>query len=206
MGMLLILLFVCRAEGSSKIHSRLEQQTSRLGQQMKSNGSSSSNNKSFPSSKTSPPKGKASPNSPMDDIERGVVRQNVSLLLAFIARLHLCVGVWIQGCIFQFSSAFLLLARAELMAEARVMDQLSSGDSSSDSNSSSSSSSDDSSSSDSEDERTTRTPAPAKHSMPVLSTSSESNSCHQERAGGLINTLSESLCTLSIFTRTFTDV
>lgn len=78
----LILLFVCRAEGSSKIHSRLEQQTSRLGQQMKSNGSgssSSSNNKSFPSSKTSPPKGKASPNSPMDDIERGAVRQNVSL-------------------------------------------------------------------------------------------------------------------------------
>ncbi|XP_003962258.3 ELL-associated factor 2 [Takifugu rubripes] len=141
-----------RAEGSSKIHSRLEQQTSRLGQQMKSNGSSSSSsNKSFPSSKTSPPKGKASPNSPMDDIER------------------------------------------ELMAEARVMDQLSSGDSSSDSNSSSSSSSDDSSSSDSEDERTVQTPAPAKHSMPVLSTSSESNSCHQERAGGLINTLKNDL-------------
>lgn len=93
-----------------------------------------------------------------------------------------------------------MLACVELMAEARVMDQLSSGDSSSDSNSSSSSSSDDSSSSDSEDERTSvPTSAPAKHSMPVINTSSESKSCHQERAGGLINTLSESLCTFSIF-------
>uniref|UniRef100_H3DE37 ELL associated factor 2 n=1 Tax=Tetraodon nigroviridis TaxID=99883 RepID=H3DE37_TETNG len=110
-----------RAEGSSKIHSRLEQQTSRLGQQ----------NKSFTSSKSSPPKEKASPASPMDDIER------------------------------------------ELMAEARVMDQLSSGDSSSDSNSSSSSSSDDSSSSsDSDDEQAAaQTSAPAKHSLPGESTS-----------------------------------
>lgn len=80
------------------------------------------------------------------------------------------------------------------MAEARVMDQLSSGDSSSDSNSSSSSSSDDSSSSsDSEDDQTTvQTSAPAKHSMPVINTSSETNSHRQERAGGLMNTLSES--------------
>lgn len=83
------------------------------------------------------------------------------------------------------------------------MDQLSSGDSSSDSNSSSSSSSDDSSSSDSEDEQTSaQTAAPAKHSMPVINTSSESNSRHQERAGGLMNTLSESLCTSSLFTHT----
>ena len=59
-----------RAEGSSKIHSRLEQQTSRLSQQMKSNSSSNSN-KSSASSKSSPPKEKTSPASPMDDIERG---------------------------------------------------------------------------------------------------------------------------------------
>lgn len=61
-----------RAEGSSKIHSRLEQQTSRLSQQMRSNNSSSSN-KSSASSKSSPPKEKTSPASPMDDIERGDV-------------------------------------------------------------------------------------------------------------------------------------
>lgn len=61
-----------RAEGSSKIHSRLEQQTSRLSQQMRSNNSGSSN-KSSASSKSSPPKEKTSPASPMDDIERGDV-------------------------------------------------------------------------------------------------------------------------------------
>lgn len=67
-------LYMCipRAEGSSKIHSRLEQQTSRLTQQMRSNNSSSSN-KSSTSSKSSPPKEKTSPASPMDDIERGDV-------------------------------------------------------------------------------------------------------------------------------------
>ncbi|XP_035533075.1 ELL-associated factor 2 [Morone saxatilis] len=141
-----------RAEGSSKIHSRLEQQTSRLSQQMRSNNGSSSN-KTSASSKSSPPKEKTSPApaSPMDDIER------------------------------------------ELMAEARVMDQLSSGDSSSDSNSSSSSSSDDSSSSsDSEDERTAAPPsAPANHSMPIITTSTTTTSRHQESGGGLMNTLSE---------------
>lgn len=145
-----------RAEGSSKIHSRLEQQTNRLSQQMKSSSSSSS--KTSTSSKSPPPKEKTSPASPMDDIER------------------------------------------ELMAEARVMDQMSSGDSSSDSNSSSSSSSDDSSSSsDSEDERT---PAPATvtydHSMPVVVTatttsSTSSSSRHQESGGGLMNTLKNDL-------------
>lgn len=79
------------------------------------------------------------------------------------------------------------------MAEARVMDQLSSGDSSSDSNSSSSSSSDDSSSSsDSEDERTpAQASAPVNHSMPIITTSTETNSRHQESGGGLMNTLSE---------------
>ncbi|XP_074550388.1 ELL-associated factor 2 [Halichoeres trimaculatus] len=145
-----------RAEGSSKIHSRLEQQTSRLSQQMKG-GSSSSSSKTSASSKSSPPKEKTSPASPMDDIER------------------------------------------ELMAEARVMEQMSSGDSSSDSNSSSSSSSDaSSSSSDSEDEQT---PAPGtvtmEHSMPILTTTTSSSSInssrHQESGGGLMNTLKNDL-------------
>uniref|UniRef100_A0A3Q2VEU2 ELL associated factor 2 n=2 Tax=Haplochromis burtoni TaxID=8153 RepID=A0A3Q2VEU2_HAPBU len=137
-----------RAEGSSKIHSRLEQQTSRLGQQMRSNNSSS--NKTPASTKSSPPKEKTSPASPMDDIER------------------------------------------ELMAEARVMDQMSSSDSSSDSNSSSSSSSDDSSSSsDSEDERTSTAPS-VNHSMPII-TSTDSNSHHHESGGGLMNTLKNDL-------------
>lgn len=62
-----------RAEGSSKIHSRLEQQTNRLSQQMKSSGSSS--NKPSATSKSSPPKGKASPASPMDDIERELMAE-----------------------------------------------------------------------------------------------------------------------------------
>ncbi|CAK6971718.1 ELL-associated factor 2 [Scomber scombrus] len=139
-----------RAEGSSKVQSRLEQQTSRLGQQMKtSSSSSSSSNKTSASSKSSPPKEKH-PASPMDDIER------------------------------------------ELMAEARVMDQMSS-DSSSDSNSSSSSSSEDSSSSDSEDERTSAPPpAPTHHSMPILNTSS-TNSRPHESGGGLMNTLKNDL-------------
>ncbi|XP_008326567.1 ELL-associated factor 2 [Cynoglossus semilaevis] len=133
-----------RAEGSSKIHSRLEQQTSRLSQQMKSNNHQSSS-KSSASSKSSPPKEKTSPASPMDDIEK------------------------------------------ELMAEAQVMDQLSSNDSSSNNSSSSSSSDDSSSSSDSEDERTSALP-PANHSMPVISTSS-----HHQESGGLMNTLKNDL-------------
>ncbi|XP_034549666.1 ELL-associated factor 2 [Notolabrus celidotus] len=149
-----------RAEGSSKIHSRMEQQTNRLSQQMKSSSSSSSSNKTSTSSKSSPPKEKTSPASPMDDIER------------------------------------------ELMAEARVMDQMSSGDSSSDSNSSSSSSSEDSSSSDSEEERTAAaaptapTTPPTTHSMPIINTStisSNTNSRHQESGGGLMNTLKNDL-------------
>ncbi|XP_037542171.1 ELL-associated factor 2 [Nematolebias whitei] len=133
-----------RAEGSSKIQSRLEQQTSRLSQQMKSS-SSSSTNKTSSSSKSSP-KEKTSPPSPMDDIER------------------------------------------ELMAEARVMDQLSSSNSSSGSNSSSSSSDDSSSSSDSEDERSS---APANQSMPVINASSTNR--HQESGGELMNTLKNDL-------------
>ncbi|XP_019961482.1 ELL-associated factor 2 [Paralichthys olivaceus] len=137
-----------RAEGSSKIHSRMEQQTSRLSQQMRSNNNKDNgSNKTSASSKSSPPKEKTGPASPMDDIER------------------------------------------ELMAEAQVMDQLSSGDSSSDSNSSSSSSDGSSSSSDSEDERTSAPPpAPANHSMPIINTSSR----HQE-SGGLMNTLKSDL-------------
>ncbi|XP_076013127.1 ELL-associated factor 2 [Genypterus blacodes] len=134
-----------RAEGSSKIHSRLEQQTNRLSQQMKSGSSissSSNNNKTSAGSKSSPPKEKRSPASHMDDIER------------------------------------------ELMAEAQVMDQLSSSNSSSDSNSSSSSSSgDSSSSSDSEDERASApASAPANQSMPVIPTSASSASLPNNRS------------------------
>ncbi|KAG7501756.1 ELL-associated factor 2 [Solea senegalensis] len=159
-----------RAEGSSKIHSRLEQQTSRLSQQMRSNNhsSSSSSNKTSASSKSSPPKEKTSPASPMDDIER------------------------------------------ELMAEAQVMDQLSSSNSSSDSNSSSSSSSDDSSSSDSEEERAPAPPsAPANHSMPIINTTihrqesgghrqesgghRQESGGHRQESGGLMNTLKNDL-------------
>ncbi|CAB1437234.1 unnamed protein product [Pleuronectes platessa] len=135
-----------RAEGSSKIQSRLEQQTSRLGQQMKGNNNKdNSSNKTSASSKSSPPKEKTSPASPMDDIER------------------------------------------ELMAEAQVMDQLSSGDSSSDSNSSSSDGS--SSSSDSEEERTSSAPpAPTNHSMPIINTSTR-----PQESGGLMSTLKNDL-------------
>uniref|UniRef100_A0A8C7Y408 ELL associated factor 2 n=1 Tax=Oryzias sinensis TaxID=183150 RepID=A0A8C7Y408_9TELE len=139
-----------RAEGSSKIHSRLEQQTSRLSQQVKSTTTSSSS-KTSTSSKSSPVKEKTSPASPMDDIER------------------------------------------ELMAEARVMDQLSSGGSSSDSNSSSSSSSEESSSSsDSEGEQARAPPsAPPNQSMPIITTSSNKPSHHQE--SGVMNTLKSDL-------------
>ncbi|XP_057709141.1 ELL-associated factor 2 [Corythoichthys intestinalis] len=148
-----------RAEGSSKIHSRLEQQqTGRLGQQLKNSSSgSASGSKSSAGSKSSPPKEKTAPASPLDDIEK------------------------------------------ELMAEARVMDQMSSASSS---NSSSSSSSDDSSSSsDSEDERGGSAGAPPaapmaqnNHSMPVLT----SSSCQQPgggggAGGGLMNTLKNDL-------------
>ncbi|XP_066543713.1 ELL-associated factor 2 [Amia ocellicauda] len=163
-----------RAEGSSKIQSRLEQQTSRLSQQVRNSssssgggggGGSSSSSKAPSASKNSPPKEKMSPASPMDDIER------------------------------------------ELMAEARVMDQLSSGDSSSDSKSSSSSSSssdDGSSSSDSEDDRhrpagpSTLPFPPVPQGMPILTTtttsSSSSSSNRPEEGGGhLMNTLQNDL-------------
>ncbi|XP_051998858.1 ELL-associated factor 2 [Xyrauchen texanus] len=134
-----------RAEGSSKIQSRLEQQTSRLSQQMKTG----SGNKAPSSSKNSPPKEKMSPSSPMDDIER------------------------------------------ELMAEARVMDQLSSGDSSSDSHSSSSSSSEDSSSSSDDEGRPTPGGAPVPpHSTSALATS---QSRVEENSGNFINTLKNDL-------------
>lgn len=135
-----------RAEGSSKIQSRLEQQTSRLSQQMKSG----SGNKAPSSTKSSPPKEKMSPSSPMDDIER------------------------------------------ELMAEARVMDQMSSGDSSSDSHSSSSSSSGDSSSSDSEDESRPQAggaPAPPNSTSALNAPQSRT----EERSGNFINTLENDL-------------
>lgn len=90
--MLLLVLYTCppRAEGSSKIHSRLEQQTSRLSQQMRSNNNSNSNssssNKSSTISKSSPPKDKTSPASPMDDIERGD-KMSLLALRSFMLRL-----------------------------------------------------------------------------------------------------------------------
>ncbi|KAK6315313.1 hypothetical protein J4Q44_G00148420 [Coregonus suidteri] len=62
-----------RAEGSSKIQSRIEQQTSRLSQQMKTSVGSSS--KTPAGSKSSPPKEKMSPASPMDDIERELMAE-----------------------------------------------------------------------------------------------------------------------------------
>ncbi|XP_062390946.1 ELL-associated factor 2 [Sardina pilchardus] len=143
-----------RAEGSSKIQSRLDQQTSRLSQQLKPGGSS----KASSSSKSSPPKEKLSPASPMDDIER------------------------------------------ELMAEARVMDQMSSGDSSSDSRSSSSSSDSSSSSgSESEDEGRRGQPpaAPPHQGMPILTTTTTSSSSShmrpEEGGGHLMSTLKNDL-------------
>ncbi|KAG1959915.1 ELL-associated factor 2 [Pimephales promelas] len=60
-----------RAEGSSKVQSRLEQQTSRLSQQMKTGSGS----KAPSSTKSSPPKEKMSPSSPMDDIERELMAE-----------------------------------------------------------------------------------------------------------------------------------
>lgn len=75
-------MWFSRAEGSSKIHSRLEQQTNRLSQQMRSNNnsnSSSSSNKTSSNSKSPPLKEKASPASPMDDIERGNKKRHVLL-------------------------------------------------------------------------------------------------------------------------------
>ncbi|KAJ8283071.1 hypothetical protein COCON_G00055900 [Conger conger] len=136
-----------RAEGSSKVQSRLEQQTSRLSQQMK--GGNGGGAKAASGSRSSPPKDRTSPASPMDDIER------------------------------------------ELMAEAREMDQMSSGDSSSGSRSSSSSS--DSSSSESEDEAKPRPPpsfpGPA-HSMPVVTAS---HSRGEEAAGHFMSTLKNDL-------------
>ncbi|KAL4618069.1 ELL-associated factor 2 [Arapaima gigas] len=62
-----------RAEGSSKIQSRLEQQTNRLSQQMRSGSSNSS--KAPVGSKSSPPKEKMSPVSHMDDIERELMAE-----------------------------------------------------------------------------------------------------------------------------------
>ncbi|XP_067890930.1 ELL-associated factor 2 [Heterodontus francisci] len=58
-----------RAEGSSKIQSRLDQQTNRLGQQMRLNARAS-----FPP-KSSPPKERISPVSQMDDIERELMAE-----------------------------------------------------------------------------------------------------------------------------------
>ncbi|KAJ1175807.1 hypothetical protein NDU88_001092 [Pleurodeles waltl] len=127
-----------RAEGSSKIQSRIEQQQ----QQMRIA------NKTPSSAKNSPPKEKMSPASPMDDIER------------------------------------------ELMAEASVIDQMSSSGSSSDSKSSSSSSED--SSSESEDEANK-----SSHSLSIQGSHTTAIEAapnrSQEGGGQLINTLRNDL-------------
>lgn len=127
-----------RAEGSSKVQSRIEQQQ----QQMRIA------NKTPSSAKNSPPKEKMSPTSPMDDIER------------------------------------------ELMAEASVIDQMSSSGSSSDSKSSSSSSED--SSSDSDDEANKST-----HSLSIQGSQTSAVEAapkqSQESGGQLINTLRNDL-------------
>uniref|UniRef100_A0A8D0HEQ3 ELL associated factor 2 n=1 Tax=Sphenodon punctatus TaxID=8508 RepID=A0A8D0HEQ3_SPHPU len=136
-----------RAEGSSKVHARIEQQ-----QQMRNA------NKTPNSVKSSPPKEKMPPSSPMDDIER------------------------------------------ELKAEASIIEQMSSCDSSSESKSSSSSSSSDNSSSDSEDDgakpslpvsRPYLQPQPAVSAVPqqpILDMDVSYNKA-QESSGHLMNTL-----------------
>lgn len=80
------LLVEHRAEGSSKIQSRLEQQTTRLSQQMKSgHGGKVPHN-----SKSSPAKEKLSPASPMDDIERGNLYQNLYRIVAEVINWSRC--------------------------------------------------------------------------------------------------------------------
>ncbi|XP_029461068.1 ELL-associated factor 2 [Rhinatrema bivittatum] len=134
-----------RAEGSSKVQSRIEQQ-----QQLMRNASKTPNNV-----KNSPPKEK-SPVSPMDDIER------------------------------------------ELLAEANLIDQMSSSDSSSESKSSSSSSSSEDSSSDSEDEGT-RSSHSVSMSMPSLQPQQSvpaleaAHQTSQDSDGQMMNTLRNDL-------------
>ncbi|KAM3917226.1 ELL-associated factor 2 isoform 1-T2 [Leptodactylus fuscus] len=127
-----------RAEGSSKIQSRIEQQQ----QQMRNTS------KTPTSGKSSSPLGKLSPTSPMDDIER------------------------------------------ELMAEASVIDQMSSSDSSSESKSSSSSSDD--SSSDSEDEGN-KSSRPAPQLQQSSSSMESGNSKPQDGGKQLMSTLRNDL-------------
>ncbi|XP_075037276.1 ELL-associated factor 2 isoform X2 [Mixophyes fleayi] len=127
-----------RAEGSSKIQSRIEQQQ----QQMRTA------TKTPTSGKSPPPLGKLSPTSPMDDIEK------------------------------------------ELMAEASVIDQMSSSDSSSESKSSSSSSGD--SSSESEDEGSKSSHPPSMPQLHQSSSSMESGHTKAQNNGGqLMSTLIE---------------
>ncbi|KAE8581656.1 hypothetical protein XENTR_v10024881 [Xenopus tropicalis] len=128
-----------RAEGSSKIQSRLEQQ-----QQQMRNASKTPNS----AKNSSSPMEKMSPASPMDDIER------------------------------------------ELMAEASVIDQMSSSDSSSESKSSSSS---DDSSSDSEDERNKS--SHSKQPLQRHNSGSSVESVHrsQDNGGQMMSTLRNDL-------------
>ncbi|KAM4626740.1 ELL-associated factor 2 [Discoglossus pictus] len=137
-----------RAEGSSKIQSRIEQQQQQMQQQQMRNTT-----KTPTSGKNSSPTEKMSPTSPMDDIER------------------------------------------ELLAEASVIDQMSSSDSSDESKSSSSSSSGDSSS-ESEDEGK-KSSHSASMPLPQLNQSASSteisHSKSQNNGGQLMNTLRNDL-------------
>ncbi|XP_072274014.1 ELL-associated factor 2 [Pyxicephalus adspersus] len=131
-----------RAEGSSKIQSRIEQQQ----QQMRNTSKTPTNGKN-----SSSPLGKSSPTSPMDDIER------------------------------------------ELMAEASVIDQMSSSNSSSESRSSSSSSSEDSSSDSEDEERESAHPGSTLQFHQTASSMDGGRSKSQDGSGQLMNTLRNDL-------------
>ncbi|KAM5152452.1 ELL-associated factor 2 [Mantella aurantiaca] len=131
-----------RAEGSSKIQSRIEQQQ----QQMRI----ASKTPTPTSGKSSSPLGKLSPTSPIDDIER------------------------------------------ELMAEASVMDQMSSSNSSSESKSSSSSSDDSSSDSEDEGKKSSHPGSTSQHHQTSSSVDGRRGKS-QEGSGQLMNTLRNDL-------------
>lgn len=83
-----VFFFLNRAEGSSKVQSRIEQQ-----QQQIRNSTKTPNN-----IKNSPPKDKMFPSSPMDDIERGKLHCLETLLLTkiFLKAERVLVWDWLQ--------------------------------------------------------------------------------------------------------------
>ncbi|OXB81615.1 UNVERIFIED_CONTAM: hypothetical protein H355_008777 [Colinus virginianus] len=185
-----------RAEGSSKVQSRIEQQ-----QQQIRNSAKTPNN-----IKNSPPKDKMFPSSPMDDIERvwyplqKLIAEHFALVVQVVARQYLNLNLKIS-----YNTEKRILLFAELKAEASIMDQLSSSDSSSDSkSSSSSSSSSENSSSDSEDEEARPSlpmsmpylqPQPTVSAMPhqAVPDKDASHNRSQENSGHMMNTLRNDL-------------